>query len=101
MAILTLGTRDAAKLLGEGHIKIVWAGVAYVENLCMASRCFKYLGFCNVANHCRGPDKSSICNKCGGQFHMASTCTAAESCVLCSKAALKGERLRHSVWSSL
>ncbi|KAG8294652.1 hypothetical protein J6590_098539 [Homalodisca vitripennis] len=89
MAILALGARDAEKLLTESHIKIVWAGVAYVNSLCMASRFFQYLSFCNVAKRCRGPDKSSICNKCGGQFHMASTCTAAESCVLRSKATLK------------
>ena len=98
VAILTLGTRDAAKLLNKGHLKIGWVNCRIREKP-VVSRCFKCLGFGHVANRCSGPDRSKACFRCGGQDHKASTCSAVYSCVLCLEAGLKGDQVKHAAGS--
>lgn len=98
IAIITLGAKDAAILITNGHIKIGWVNCRVREKL-VAPRCFKCLGFGHVANRCSGPDRSKLCFKCGGQDHKASSCTATESCVLCTEAGLENGQVQHSAGS--
>lgn len=99
MAIITVGAKEAAKLLSEGHLKVGWVSCRVREKLAV-TRCFKCLGFGHVAIRCSGPDRSKFCFKCGGQDHRASACKATESCVLCAQAGLKGDSIKHASGSS-
>jgi hypothetical protein len=98
MAIVTVGVREAAKLLEEGHLKIGWVNCRVREKL-EVTRCYKCLGFGHTANRCSGPDRSKLCFKCGGQDHRANTCKATESCFLCAEAGLKGDSVLHAARS--
>ena len=99
MAIITVGAREAAKLLEKGHLKVGWVSCRVRERLEVA-RCYKCLGFGHVANRCSGPDRSRFCFKCGGQDHRANACKGTESCFLCAEDGLKGDSVLHAARST-
>ncbi|KAG8294091.1 hypothetical protein J6590_003265 [Homalodisca vitripennis] len=78
MAILTLGARNAAKLLAESHIRIGWVR-RHVRKKLTASKCFQCLYFGRVANCFSDSDISSICYKSYVPVHAPPL--SLESCV--------------------
>ena len=82
-AYVLLEEARALKLLKGAYIKIGW--VSYrVHRKKKVNRCFRCLGFGDIAADCRGPDRSRCCWRCGQEGHLVGSCTGKPRCFLCA-----------------
>ena len=94
MAIVTVETSAANRLMATARIKVGWVNCR-IRRRTTITRCFKCLGFDHLNLDCKGPDRSKLCFRCGGQSHKAKDCTAAPQCFLCPEQEDKADSRNH------
>ena len=84
-AVVTLPVETADKLLKVGRLKVGWVRCRGRERT-QVTRCFRCLGFGQVAAKCKSEDRSTTCRLCGLYDHFARDCKNPPAhCVICAE----------------
>ena len=98
MAIVTVETPAAEKLMATARIKIGWVNCR-IRRRATVTRCYKCLGFGHLSPDCKGPDRSKRCYRCGTEDHKIAGCNATPRCFLCPEQADKPDSRNHTAGS--
>ena len=74
IAIFSIEEKSAARFLQTGRIHIGWINCR-MRRREQVTRCFRCLRYSHVSRICKGPNRSSLCYKCGDVVHKAMDCT--------------------------
>ena len=94
IAIVHINEQDARKLLEASRIKVGWI-YSRIRPRTRVDRCFKCLGYGHHSRDCKGPDRSSLCYKCGKEGYKGVLCTEKLQCKLSTEMKENPETLQH------
>lgn len=83
MAIISLPSDQARKLLSAGKVRIGWT-VCRLREFVSPKTCYRCLGYGHIAKDCKNTDRSKLCRRCGEEGHVAKACEKKPKCLLCT-----------------